>query len=565
VPGLPDILSLSNLSSPTRTLKLAATTRAQRVAIILLVAAVVAELVVWAVLPFNGYDSYSHIFWIGEWHKLWSAGIFYPRWMPDSFGGFGAPAFYFYPPLTFFLSSALYVVLPALTAPEIGKALSLLISFASFGSVWLYLRWRSKEARDRWTNVLAALFYAFTLYRFFDYSVRGAISEHIAFVWMPFAFWGIDLILERRKARDVSSGFALLTLALSLLALTNLPITATVGICLVLYILFGERNWSGMLGWLGAATVASLVLCAIYVVPLVARFTDVQLNRLWRPESILLTSPFTALLTGENITINIVTFVTLIGACILYFSLQERRLRRLMAVIVILQLPFVSYYLFHFVPPFTIVQLSYRLFAVVILIAAIAWQRSLRSESGNLTSYLVAFWSVVVLGLSLQLVSGIHVHKYGDWPIGEAPEYATRWEKPYIEYGASLHYIAALSQPFRDSTQSAVIDAGILIKTTRSEYSDTIEYSTSNSSKLIVRRTWWPMWSTAVDGISVPTTPDSLGRLSIPVPSGNHRIVVWFANDPLVTVSSRISLIGLILFVTLLFVIRVRTTSRHVV
>src|SRR5690348_8590153 len=95
----------------------------ERIAIVSVLAAALLELVAIILFPFRGYDAYSHIYWIGEWHKLWAAGIFYPRWLPDSFAGFGAPSFYFYPPLSFFVSSTLYAVLPSLSAAAIGKLL----------------------------------------------------------------------------------------------------------------------------------------------------------------------------------------------------------------------------------------------------------------------------------------------------------------------------------------------------------------------------------------------------------------------------------------------------------
>src|SRR5207253_3098586 len=140
-------------------------------------------------------------FWIGEWHKLWNTGILYARWMPDSFGGFGAPSFYFYPPLSFFLSSALYALVPGFSPAEVGKLLGIIVTVLSGLSMWLYLRWRP-DGKNTFITILGALLYAFAPYRLFDYSVRGAISEHLAFVWVPLAFWGLDLMIQRRKPRD---------------------------------------------------------------------------------------------------------------------------------------------------------------------------------------------------------------------------------------------------------------------------------------------------------------------------------------------------------------------------
>jgi hypothetical protein len=546
---LADILSLSELSSSKRKLTLATTTRAQRIAIVLLVAAVLAELIVWAVLPFNGYDSYSHVFWIGEWHKLWDAGIFYPRWMPDSFGGFGAPSFYFYPPLTFFFSSALYAVLPQLTAPTIGKLLSFLITFGSGATFWLYLKWRVKENRNSTLLVLASLLYAFAPYRFFDYSVRGAISEHLAFVWLPLIFFGCDLIAERRRQQDTLRGFALLTVSLALLGITNLPTTTLVGISLVIYAFsFNKDSRNRLLITLIVAAAAFVLLDAFYFYPLVSRFSDVQLNRLWRPASIFLNSPFTALFTGENITINIVTLTTLVGlGWLLVAREMPQRFRWLLVIIVFLQLPYISYFLFHVVPPFTIVQLSYRFFIIVILVVAIQWYESFRDANQKIASCITIFWSVVVLCLSFQLLAGVHVHKYGDWPVGEAPEYATRWEPPYTTYGASLNYIAMLSAPFHDSTQNVISNNANIISAKRTTYSDTIDCNTPVSTRFIFRRTWWPTWKATVDGQSTIIFPDTSGRLALATAPGTHRIILWLESENPITTGGWISLSALVL------------------
>jgi len=524
--------------------------RAQRIAIVLLVAAVIAELIVWAALPFNGYDSYSHIFWIGEWHKLWDAGIFYPRWMPDSFGGFGAPSFYFYPPLTFFFSSALYAVLPQLTPPTIGKLLSLLITFGSGSAFWFYLKWRTRDDRNATLLLLATLLYVFAPYRFFDYSVRGAISEHLAFVWLPLAFWGCDLIAELRRPRDVLRGFALLAGSLALLGITNLPTTTLAGISLVIYAFsFEKDSRNRLLALLIVAGIAFLLLDAFYFYPLVSRFSDVQLTRLWRPASIFLNSPFTALFTGENITINIVTLTTLIGLSWLLIARQAlQRFRLLLLVIVLLQLPYISYYLFRTVPPFTIVQLSYRFFIIVIFVVAIQWYESLKNGDQKATACITIFWSIVVLCLSVQLLAGVHVHKYGDWPIGEAPEYATRWEPPYTTYGASLNYIEMLSVPFQDSMQNVVSSNAKIISAKRTVYSDTIDCNSSVSTRFIFRRTWWPTWKATTDGQLTITFPDTSGRLALATAPGTHRIIVWLDSERLITAGGWISLSALVLF-----------------
>ena len=48
----------------------------------------------------------QNLTWATQFSEQFRVGILYPRWMPDSFEGLGGPAFYFYPPLPFWLELA---------------------------------------------------------------------------------------------------------------------------------------------------------------------------------------------------------------------------------------------------------------------------------------------------------------------------------------------------------------------------------------------------------------------------------------------------------------------------
>ncbi|WP_170303765.1 hypothetical protein [Reyranella soli] len=56
------------------------------------------------------HSSPQNLTWASQFAEQVRAGILYPRWMPDSFDGLGSPAFYFYPPLPFWIDAAVSVV-----------------------------------------------------------------------------------------------------------------------------------------------------------------------------------------------------------------------------------------------------------------------------------------------------------------------------------------------------------------------------------------------------------------------------------------------------------------------
>ncbi len=533
----------------------------EKCAIAALLIAIGFELTSWVAFPFNGYDSFSHIFWIGEWHRMWQYSIFYPRWLPDSFHGFGAPSFYYYPPLTFVFSNLLYILSPDASSASIGKVLGILAFVSSGLSIWRYLHWRfihtQTVGKGLLGTILGALLYMFAPYRMFNYSTRGALPEHLAFVCVPLVFWGMDLVIQRRKENDVRKGTAMFILALGFMVITNLPASAVTGIGLFVYVLTRKnesRNRGLALLLLGS--VAVLLLTAFYLLPTVTMFGDVQLGRLWRPVPVVLSSPFLAIFTGQAITINSYTFLSLMGACTLWIAWMRKHTTNspffwMLTLIIIVQLPVVAKYLFVYVPPFTIVQISYRFSILLLIILAVVWQEELHIAPSNpdikrapIASIIVLFWSIgtiVLVGLQL---ANVHVHKHGPLPVGEAPEYATRWARPYFEWGDSL------AMPFVNDSQTITWPENTrvsLLASVRKPYSDTIEYAAPFPSLALLRRSYWPSWKATVDGASVITTPDSLGRLTIAVPGGRHRLVVWLGTSSAAEVGSWISLSALLL------------------
>jgi len=343
----------------------------------------------------------------------------------------------------------------------------------------------------------------------------------------------------------------MLVLSLALLILTNMPAAAVAGIGIVLYVLVQKKPVRGRgFSWLLLSSIGSLLVTAFYLVPIGAMFGDVQMERLWRPVPLVQSSPFLAIFTGEALTINSYTFVMLVGACVLFFGWLRSGNRSqpffwIIAFIIVAQLPVLTQYLYRFVPPFTIVQLASRFSILLILVTAIAWQDELGPTitRSSLVSIVVLFWSVCTIGLvSLQLAD-IHFHKHGPLPISDAPEYATRWAKPYYEWGDSL------ATPFVNHSQNIVWpakDSASVISSIRTPYSDTIDYMARVPSQAVVRRSYWPSWKATVDGKIVATAPDSLGRITLTVPEGKHELILNLETSHAAETGSWVSLCSLI-------------------
>ena len=505
--------------------------RTDRLAVLSLAIAAILELSALTVLPMNGFDAACHSYWIDEWHKLWNAGIFYPRWLPDSFYNFGAPSFYFYPPLSYALSSLIYGVLPGAGTQTILKVLIGISLAASGFTMWLYLRSRTSNVISA---VLGAMIYTFAPYRFLDYSARCALSEHVAFVFVPLAFLGADLI-KKCEAR-VTCGLVLIG-SLVFLFLTSLPASATVLLGLAVIILAQPaREWAGQAARIGVMVILAAGLTAFYWMPIIEFHSYVHLHDLWQTGIMGTGSPIVGLLRGQSISLDLYNSLCFIGASILlYYYWKRRKVSQLynesrrdgliLGLVVLLQLPYISLPLFQYIPPFNIIQLPSRLTILLMVIVALMWTSHLdRIRSMTAIPAVITFWSI---GISILIV--VHLtgfHAYGP-PVTiqslmkpDAPDYATRWldsslVSPALENGYSIADFHNIGWLLKGET---------ILRVQRDAYFDTVVYVSAVPSVASLHRAYWPEWKVSIDGHTVPTKPDSLGRLSFMAPAGRHII-----------------------------------------
>src|SRR5262249_8494381 len=124
----------------------------------------------------------SDVIWARQFDRLLAHGHLYPRWLPDSFDGLGAPVFYFYPPLAFYLIAALNAVtFSALTTPQLLSLAAVAFLAASGAAMYAWLRAFASPNRA----LIGALVYMAAPYHLQDYYVRGDIAECLGYALIP--------------------------------------------------------------------------------------------------------------------------------------------------------------------------------------------------------------------------------------------------------------------------------------------------------------------------------------------------------------------------------------------
>lgn len=217
--------------------------------------------------------------WTDQFAGQLRAGMLYPRWLPASHDGLGAPVFYYYPPLAFYPAGLLAAL--GLT-PYAAIVATFGLAFAASGAAMH--RWA-----QGWTNhpLAGALFYMAAPYHLADFYGRGALAEACAVALLPLLALGLKRVAEGR-------GIAPAALAYAALIATHLPLALLASLFLVgPYALVLTRGRPRALLAFAPPLVLGVALSAIYLLPALAleRYRDAGVlwsDQLLRPDHWLL-------------------------------------------------------------------------------------------------------------------------------------------------------------------------------------------------------------------------------------------------------------------------------------
>lgn len=207
-------------------------------------------------------DSFRYnIVWTDEFARQFANGNLYPRWLSQSWDGLGAPTFYHYPPLFFWLtaliSSAVNKVISLGTIVSI-TSWAVLITSGGFAYFWFKRFCRQEFA------TFAAMAYILTPYHLYDAFARGALAESTAYAVLPMVLIAIDRVKTRR-----ADGILTLAVSYCLLILAHLPSALLASISIIpTWILY--RAWRRDYAFLVRSAIglgAGIGLVAFYLVP----------------------------------------------------------------------------------------------------------------------------------------------------------------------------------------------------------------------------------------------------------------------------------------------------------
>jgi hypothetical protein len=520
-------------------------------------------------------DAELHVYRAAELNHVLGEGVFYPRWAPDFYYGYGYPIFNYYAPLTYYLANLLDLILGVGTVGAVQAVFVLGFLLAGVGAYLL-----GRELFGPESGVVAAACYCFAPYVLFvDPHARGNLAEHFALSLLPLVFYSYRRLVS---GKGRGAAFAAGVLGLAALVLSHNLLALVSGALIAAYLVWqaiAERQLRGA-GWGGAALLVAACLSAFFWLPALAERHAVKLEVIG-PGHFDFHEHFVSigeLLAGSmrldmgsaapRFWLNLGPgqwVLALVGIVALALSGLARRRALFFAaaalVLVFLMLP-LSSVLWERVPGMEYLQFPWRLLgpaALMLAVCAAAGVRLLRPGLWRRVGSVGATLGVLLLSLPL-----LYPPEWDPGFGGTEPLDYLEWEQKSLALGTTstgdylpVTVLAQLGP--HETLIDSYAGPGPVDKVDRAELPDDVAVGVVEHGPLHDRLAidaaagfvlrlytfYFPGWRAYVDGDEVPievTEPE--GFVSIAVPAGEHEVLVRFGDTMVRTIAWLVSLVG---------------------
>jgi hypothetical protein len=169
----------------------------------------------------DSHDGMRYLCHLDQFKDAFDAGILYPRWFPNYYGGYGYPIFIFYQPGYFFLSLPFAYVFPDILTAAYASMLAMF--FLGGAGVYFLIR---RITSARLVSLFCSVMFLLTPYIYVNIYVRGDLSELLAMFITPWPLYFL-IRLKDRIIDNASIAPFILILSLVLAAMVySHPFTA---------------------------------------------------------------------------------------------------------------------------------------------------------------------------------------------------------------------------------------------------------------------------------------------------------------------------------------------------
>ncbi|MGH9537625.1 MAG: 6-pyruvoyl-tetrahydropterin synthase-related protein [Terriglobales bacterium] len=516
-----------------------------------------------------------HLFWAKHFSdQLW-AGNLYPQWLQGMNSGLGSPTFYFYGPVSYYITSLFFLVLPFHRYGwlQVGLAAAL-ASVASGLAAYLWLR----ERCSRLAAGVAAILYTWLPYHLrIDHFERFAFAEYWGFVWMPLSLYFVSRLVRGHRKNLVG-----LAVTYTLLLMTHPPTALLFGGIPILYalVLVAEtRNYRPLI-YVAAAVALGTLMASAYLIPALTTQSNASMGEMivgdgsyannflyvkmagvagptqhWFQEWLASMTKLTMIAASMAA---LVTFTGLFGP-----RRWERFLWSMVVLVSLLMMHPLSAPVWRAIPLLQKIQFPWR-FHILLTLALTAM---IAYAIEAIPSRPMQFWRSAAFGLAMLLVAfeGVYTLRSWRWTLLEKPELAERIAvRDYPEYRPKWVpldvYTPERVKRLGATTPAVETVSGLGLVQVENWSPTGIQIATNGQSdmQMKVRQFYYPTWTaTLEDGKSLATSPSTDdGLLLVSLPRGQHQVTLKIKSHGAALWGERISLATGFVTLCLLFVLR---------
>lgn len=497
------------------------------------------------------HDGRIHLARLANFYASLAEGNSVPRWASNLNWGYGTPILEFVYPLPSYIASLFHAL-----RLSIADSMKLVFGLSYIASIFAMYLWMREEWGEK-AAVIGAVLYGFAPYRLVDLYVRGALGEHMAFLFPPL----ICYFVSRFKKHDYNIlGLSLSTAGLILshnaLALIFLPV-------LFLYSAYvagtNTKHWKTLLFNLSVSFGFGFLLSAFFWIPalleakytLQDRLTQNVIQGNFVPFTWFFYSPWNY--GGSLQFTKSVGVFHWIGIGVLLIVLTKlKKYTKVLSII---------FFVIFAVSLFMMTEQSNIIWSGIPLLQKFQFPWRLLS----LTTFLSSVLGGIVLSIRapkhgivmIFIIAAIIVASMGMWkPNGyivepettytgvfdsttDSGELSPKWSVRFMEFRPE-HKIEVIGG-------SATIEEGMRNTTTRN-------YIVKGSSRaqLVENTLYFPGWDVYVDGKTVPIEfqdPNNRGLITFFVPEGMHSVRIQFTDTKVRRIANWISVLSIIILV----------------
>ncbi|MBI5620712.1 hypothetical protein HY949_02965 [Candidatus Gottesmanbacteria bacterium] len=521
----------------------------------------------------RGHDTPDHVARIANFYLSLSEGNLVPRWAGNLNWGYGHPILMFLYPLPSYIASVFHAIgFSFIDSTKLVFAASYL---ASILAMFLF----AKSAWGLWPGFVAAVLYGFAPYRFVDLYVRGALGEHVAFIFPPLILYGLLQLAKNNRRSGVGAIIAIsmagLILSHNAVALMMLPLVFLYSAYLVFFEVKDKFRFLVLGAW---CLVLGFLLSAFFWMPAFFEgkytlrdiVTKGDVTSRFVPWQWFFISPWNYGGGGEfTKELGAIQWIGLFGSAVLFIRTKARTVRWFIVgcigvvVISLFLMTAGAAGIWQHVTILQKFQFPWRLLnipAIVIPVVSamvLAQSRTCMHRFAAVLIALLAVVSTVYMWRSPQYVVKPDEYYRGIYNgTTDTGESSPIWSIRFMEKQAAAYYEVVEG--------TAAIQAGPR-NSTRHEFT----VSATTPARIVDNTLYFPGWTVTVNGKILDSVRDVLyqdpnyrGLMTFRVPSGDHRVVVHFGDTKLRKVANSISLMGLLLLLIGFAPLSLRPTSR---